>query len=109
MVSAVGLANLVTMTTRLSDMIEIVGSLAYPLKNFGLNPKIIQLSMALVIRLTPVLVHKGQQLTLAWKARSSRAPGWRIILPFTILALDDTDHIAEALRARGGVTLYEDT
>ena len=103
MLSAVGLANLVTMTTRLSDMTDVIGVLAYPFRKLGLNPKVLELSVALVIRLTPVLVYKGSRLSLAWKARSSRAPGWRIILPFTILALDDADHIAEALRARGGV------
>jgi len=39
---------------------------------------------------------------VGWKARSRRGRNWRIILPFAKLALDDADHIAEALRARGG-------
>ncbi|MEO9274413.1 energy-coupling factor transporter transmembrane component T [Marinomonas sp. 5E14-1] len=107
MISAVGLANLVTMTTRLSDMIDVVHWLTRPLQRLGFNPRVLELAIALVIRMTPVLVSKGQSLTLAWRARSNRRSGWRIILPFTVLALDDADHVAEALKARGGLTNQE--
>ena len=102
LVCAVALANLVTMTTRLSDMIDVVHFLAKPFERFGLNPRILELSIALVIRMTPILLSKGQGLAMAWRARSLRRSGWRIILPFTLVALDDADHVAEALRARGG-------
>ncbi|MAC45379.1 energy-coupling factor transporter transmembrane component T family protein [Oceanospirillum beijerinckii] len=107
MMSAVALANLVTMTTRLSDMIDVVHFLAQPLYRLGLNGRALELAIALVIRMTPVLISKGQKLTWAWRARSNRRSGWRIILPFTVLALDDADHVAEALRARGGLTHLE--
>jgi biotin transport system permease protein len=102
MLTAVGLANLVTMTTRLSDMISVVRWLATPLRALGLRTEYLETAIALVIRFTPVLLAKGTHLTEAWRARSARRPGWRIILPFTVLALDDADHIADALRARGG-------
>lgn len=109
MVSAVALANLVTMTTALSDMIGVVDKMTAPLRRFGLNPRILALSIALVIRMTPVLLEKGRLLVQSWRARSRLKSTWRIILPFTILALDDADHIAEALRARGGFTADKDT
>lgn len=104
MVTAVGLANLVTMTTQLSEFIAVIRWLARPLKRLGLRTEALEVAIALVIRFTPVLVEKGQGLAQAWRARSARRPGWRIIFPFTILALDDADHIADALRARGGIT-----
>ena len=47
----------------------------------------------------------GTALSLAWRARSRRRAGWRVIVPFMVLALDDADHVAEALRARGGIGL----
>jgi biotin transport system permease protein len=103
LVSAVALANLVTMTTKLSDMIDVISVILRPLHALGLKPKVVEIAIALVIRLTPVLVSKGSQLSDAWRARSESAPSWRIILPFTILALDDTDHVADALKARGGL------
>ncbi|MFD1157645.1 energy-coupling factor transporter transmembrane component T family protein [Roseovarius aestuarii] len=107
LVSAVALANLVTMTTRLSDMIDVLHGLSRPLRRFGLRPRVLELAIALVIRLTPVLLQKGTLLSEAWQARSRRRSGWRIILPFTVLALDDAEHVAEALRARGGFNTQE--
>ncbi|MEX3316490.1 energy-coupling factor transporter transmembrane protein EcfT [Sulfitobacter sp. PS-8MA] len=103
MVTAVGLANLVTMTTKLSDMMAVVRWLATPLRRFGLGTRSLELAVALVVRFTPVLAAKGQMLSLAWRARSRRRPGRRIIMPFTVLAIDDAEHVAEALRARGGL------
>ncbi|WP_299849393.1 energy-coupling factor transporter transmembrane protein EcfT [uncultured Roseovarius sp.] len=105
--SAVALANLVTMTTRLTDMIGVVRRICAPLTWFGLRTNVLELAIALVIRLTPVLLIKGRQLSESWRARSHRRSTWRIILPFTILALDDADHVAEALRARGGFNTKE--
>ncbi|MFC6639535.1 energy-coupling factor transporter transmembrane protein EcfT [Sulfitobacter sp. JBTF-M27] len=103
MVTAVALANLVTMTTRLSDMMTVVRWLTTPLRRFGVGTQSIELAMALVIRFTPVLANKGQALSMAWRARSVRRPGWRIVLPFAVTAIDDAEHVAEALRARGGL------
>jgi biotin transport system permease protein len=109
MLSAVALANLVTMTTKLTDMIDVIRVLTKPLARFGLRADVLELAIAMVIRLTPVLVDKGTRLTEAWRARSYRRAGWRIILPFTIIALDDADQVAEALRARGGFDASKDT
>lgn len=103
LVTAVGLANLVTMTTRLSDMIAVVRWLASPLRRFGIETRALELGIALVIRFTPMLAGKGAQLVRAWRARSPRRPGWRIVLPFTLCAIDDAEHVADALKARGGV------
>jgi len=103
MVTAVGLANLVTMTTRLSDMVGVVKWLATPLRKLGMNTRAIELGIALVVRFTPVLGDKGAHLVRAWSARSHRRAGWRIILPFTVLAIDDAERVALALRARGGL------
>ena len=103
LVTAVGLANLVTMTTRLSDMIGVVRWLAGPLRRLGIDTRALELGIALVVRFTPMLAGKGVQLTRAWRARSPRRPGWRIVLPFTLCAIDDAEHVADAIKARGGV------
>jgi biotin transport system permease protein len=103
MITAVGLANLVTMTTRLSDLMGVVRWLCAPLRRFGVSTTMIEVAVALVIRFTPVLADKGQLLHQAWRARAARRVGWRIVLPFAVLAIDDAEHVAEALRARGGL------
>ncbi|WP_027233660.1 energy-coupling factor transporter transmembrane component T family protein [Leisingera caerulea] len=103
LLTTVGLANLVTMTTALSEMIAVFRWLTSPLRQLGLNTRAMELAIALVIRLLPTLITNGQRLTQAWRARSRRRPGWRVVVPFTLLALDDADHLTDALRARGGI------
>ncbi|MGJ8545893.1 MAG: energy-coupling factor transporter transmembrane component T family protein [Sulfitobacter sp.] len=103
MLTAVGLANLVTMTTSLTEMMALIGWLLAPLARLGLRPRLIELAMALAIRFTPVLIGHGDQLRQAWRARSPRRAGWHLVVPMAVAALDEADHVALALRARGGV------
>lgn len=103
LLTAVGLANLVTMTTRLSDMVAVVTRLLSPLRWLGLSTQSTELAIALVVRFTPALAQKGGQLAQSWRARSARRLSWRIVMPMTLLAIDDAEHVAEALRARGGL------
>ncbi|AUH66636.1 energy-coupling factor transporter transmembrane component T family protein [Paracoccus zhejiangensis] len=102
MVVLVALANLVTMTTRLSDMTDLVHRLTAPLRRLGLPAHLLETAIPLVIRFIPVLVARAETLAEAWRARSRRRPGWRLIFPLMLHALDDADHVGEALRARGG-------
>lgn len=102
MVTLIALANLVTMTTSLEDLVDLVHALTAPLRRLGVPTYPLETAIPLVIRFTPVLVGKAETLALAWRARSRRRPGWRLILPLTLAALDDADHVGESLRARGG-------
>ncbi len=102
MLTAVALANFVTMTTRLSDMMSVFQWLAKPLAAFGLSPRKLALAVALTIRFIPVMLDRLAQITQSWRARSPRRPRWRVLVPATLAALDDADRAAEALRARGG-------
>ena len=103
MSTAVALANLVTMTTRLEDMQALVLWLLRPLRRVGVRGGAIALAMAMVVRFIPVLTGKGRKLAEAWRARSPRRAGWRIVMPLVVLAVDDAEHVADALRARGGI------
>lgn len=102
MLCALALANFVTMTTRLSDMIAALETLARPLSPI-LPPQRLALAIALVIRFLPVLLNHADQVTQAWRARSPRRPRWRIFVPLTLAALDDSERVAESIRARGGI------
>ena len=108
MVTAVGLANLVTMTTSLTEMMRVIRFLMRPFRRFGLRSEIFELSTAMVIRFTPVLIDKGTVLSESWRARSKRRPSWRIVMPLMVLALDDADNVAEALKARGGIAALKE-
>jgi len=103
MISAVALANLVTMTSQLDEVIALVTRVVTPFRRFGLRPQILALSIAMFIRFLPVLIEKGGLLVQSWCSRSTRPAGWRVVVPLALLALDDADTVAEALRARGGI------
>ena len=50
------------------------------------------------------MLTRATQISESWRARSPRRAGWRILPPITMAALDDADRLAEALRARGGIS-----
>ncbi|PCD77380.1 energy-coupling factor transporter transmembrane component T family protein [Pseudothioclava arenosa] len=99
----VGLANFVTLTTPLPELIALIEWLAQPLSRLGLSPRLPALSVALMVRFIPILQGRFGQLGLAWRARSRRRPGSRLLAPLSFSLLDDAEHLAEALRARGGL------
>ena len=102
MAAALAAANLITMTTRLSDMLAVLMRVLSPLTRLGLPGDRIALAVALVIRFIPVLSDRIALIRSAWSARSPRPPGWRILIPAALAALDEAEHVAESLRARGG-------
>lgn len=102
MLTAIAAANLVTMTTRLDDMLAVIERLARPLALVGLRPRVLALAVALTIRFVPVLAARVGRIRDAHRARSARRPGRAILLPVALSVLDDADHVADALRARGG-------
>lgn len=104
MLVAMAAANLVTMTTRLDQMIAVVQRVAAPLRHVGLSPAALALAIALMIRFIPVMADRVARIGDAWRARSRRRPGWRIVMPTALAALDDAEQVSEALRARGGLS-----
>ena len=96
-------ANLVTMTTRLDAMIALVTRVARPLSPI-LPPRVLAMAIALMIRFMPVMAARHAAARDAWRARSPRRPGWRVVPPVLLGTLDDADRVAEALRARGGMS-----
>lgn len=99
----VGLANFVTLTTPLPEIVALIERMARPLARFGLSPRIPALAVGLALRFIPELRARHAVLQDAWRARSRRRAGVRLVAPLAFSLLDDADHLAEALRARGGL------
>lgn len=97
------LANAVTMTTRMDDLIDVLKRLLRPLRAIGFSPAAFALAVALTLRWIPVVMSKGGELRMAWRARSPRRPGFQTLFPLALMALDDADRMSDALRARGGL------
>lgn len=95
------LADLVTLSTRLQDMMDALALPLRPLKRLGLDPERLALAVALVLRFVPVLLDTWRGREEAWRARSPRRPGLPLIGAFFSGALAMADQVAEALDARG--------
>lgn len=102
------LATLVSASTPLAEMLAVLDRLLAPLRRAGVPTRPIGVAVAMTLRFAPMLAARWQGLALAHRARSPRRPGWRLLAPFIISALDDADRAAIALAARGGFDRKED-
>ncbi|MGB3699433.1 MAG: energy-coupling factor transporter transmembrane protein EcfT [Gordonia sp. (in: high G+C Gram-positive bacteria)] len=101
LLASVGLAAVVTLTTRTADMLEAILTGLSPLKRFGVRTDLIAMAFALTIRSIPLIAEVLSQVDQARRARGLRA-GPRVLLAPTVLAaLQTADGFAETLAARG--------
>lgn len=96
------LANAVTMTTRMDDMMDAVEPILRPLALVGLSPRAVALAVAMMLRFVPLLFALWEALGESYRARTGKRGGWRLLAPFCIQTLRLSHHTAEALAARGG-------
>ncbi len=103
------MANVVTMTTPLRDIMRIVETLIAPLAFTGLSPRTVSVAVGLMVRFVPAFMSRAAHMREAWAARSHRRPRWNLVIPLGMSVLDDSDRVSEALRARGGVSTVTHT
>lgn len=96
------LANAVTMTTRMDDMMDAVEPVLRPLALVGVSPRAVALAVAMMLRFVPLLFALWEALGESYRARAGKRGGWRLLAPFCIQTLRLSHHAAEALAARGG-------
>jgi biotin transport system permease protein len=95
-------ANLVSVTTRLDDMLAAVTPLFKPLEWFGLSARKPALGVALVLRFAPYMMQVFFRLREAYQARTGARNSWKLLPPLAIQCLRMSDNVADALQARGG-------
>lgn len=103
MLVVIWLANLVTLTTKMDAMMNAVMPLLTPLKWVRVDPARVAFAVALLVRFVPVLMAVMLNLMEAWKARGGGRQVWRLAIPMMINAIRLSDHVSEALAARGGI------
>lgn len=101
LVGLVWLAAVVSLTTRVSDLCDVVVRAASPLRRVGLDPERLGLLVALGIRAVPVMVTIAMEVRDAQRARGASASPTAYVLPIVLRALRHADRQAEALVARG--------
>jgi biotin transport system permease protein len=95
------LADLVSMTTTMSALMEVLAPALRMLRPLGVNPRKMALAVALVLRFVPVLLTRWRAREEAWKARTHRRVPPRLVAAFVADILQLADRVAEALDARG--------
>ncbi|WP_029005103.1 energy-coupling factor transporter transmembrane component T [Azorhizobium doebereinerae] len=95
------LADLVTLSTPMQDMMDALERVLRPFERFGVAPRKLALAVALVVRFVPVLLSAWRAREEAWRARSTRRPALALVPGFLAQTLRLADHVADALDARG--------
>ncbi|KRE37709.1 cobalt ABC transporter [Janibacter sp. Soil728] len=101
LVALVLLANLVTLTTRTSDLVDVVVRVCGPLRRVGVNPERVGLMLQLAIRAVPLIIDLGRRVREAQHARGLGASPRAFAVPLIVGALRRADAMGDALAARG--------
>ncbi len=101
LVVAVALAGLVTVTTRVSEMLGVFARVAAPLGRIGVDPDRVGLVLALGVRAVPVVAALAAEVREAHQARGLPPDPRTYAVPLVVRALREADTVGEALAARG--------
>ncbi len=98
---SIALAALVSLTTRVLDMLDSLHRTLGPLRRFGVDPDRVGLVLAMTIRCIPLLTGLVAEVTEARKARGLGFSLRALAVPVVLGALRTADAMGEALAARG--------
>lgn len=96
---------LVTLTTRVSQMVEVVEKAINPLRRIGVNPRKAGLAISLSIRFIPVIAQNFKDIREAQRARGCGRSIVATAVPLIVRTLRMANDVAEALEARS----YDDS
>jgi biotin transport system permease protein len=97
----VAIAALVTLTTRVTEMLDVCQRLLGPFRRVGVDPDRAGLVLALTIRCVPLMVDIVGAVSEARKARCAGFSLRALVVPSVVRALRRADAIGDALTARG--------
>ncbi len=95
------LAHLVTLTTRTSELVDVVVQAARPLRRLGVDPERVGLLLHLAIRAVPLVIELAGRVRAAQHARGLTSSPRAFAVPLVVGALRRADDLGDALAARG--------
>ncbi|MDO4683171.1 MAG: CbiQ family ECF transporter T component [Lautropia sp.] len=98
--SCLGMA--LTVTTRPAALITVLEKLLGPLRLVGVEPSRVSLQLALMMRFTEHFFVQWKKLDDAYRLRTGKAGGLRLIAPLTVQMLQTARRVADAIYARLG-------
>jgi biotin transport system permease protein len=97
----VGLAVLITLTTRISDMVDALERALRPLRVLGVNPAKISLMISLAIRFVPLLADLVREIQEAQRSRGLERSITAVAVPLIVKTLRMASVLTDAIDARG--------
>jgi biotin transport system permease protein len=101
LMALVAAAGLVTLTTRVTALLDLLQVLLQPLRRVGVQPERVSLLLALTIRAVPVLVDTLSDVRDARRARGLERSPRALLVPVVLRTMRHADRLGEALVARG--------
>jgi biotin transport system permease protein len=101
LILAVAAAALVSLTTRMTDLLAVLDRTLAPLRHLRIDPARISLLIALSIRAIPVLVDLTQQVRDARRARGAERSMRAFATPVVVRTVGHSQRLGDALIARG--------
>ncbi|MDN3445361.1 energy-coupling factor transporter transmembrane component T [Microbacterium sp. APC 3901] len=99
-VSLLLLAALLTITTRMGDLLAVLHRMLRPLRRLGVDADAIAMTISLTLTMVPVVAGFAQAVGDAQRARGIRL-GPRTAVPLMVRTLRHADEVGDALAARG--------
>lgn len=94
------LASLVTLTTRVSALVDTLQWALEPLRPLGVDPAKVGLAISLAVRFIPALAAVLEEVREAQRARGVERGALSLAVPMVVRTLKMADEIAEAIDAR---------
>ena len=101
LVVLVAAAALLTLTTRVSALIDTFTRMMRPLRPLGVDPARVGLLAALTVRTVPVIAGIRDEVVQARRARGLERSPRALLVPLVVRTVRHADHLGEALVARG--------
>jgi biotin transport system permease protein len=99
-VAVVG-AALISLTTRVTDLLDVIARLLQPARAIGVDPERVALLLALTIRAVPVIAGTLQEAGDARRARGLEHSTRALVTPIVVRTIRHADRVGDALAARG--------
>lgn len=94
------LAALLTITTRMGDLLAVLHRMLRPLRRLGVDADAVAMTISLTLTMIPVVAGFARAVREAQRARGVR-PGLRTTVPLMVRTLRHADEVGDALAARG--------
>ncbi len=94
-------ATVVSMTTKVADMLGVLERVLAPLKLIGASPEQASFLIVLAIRFMPAIARIAGEVREAQRARGLERQPFAAAVPIMIRTLREADAVSEALAARG--------